>query len=275
MAFESEGTLVTDEREIAISDGWDSQTEWEAYQNISGIEITDGIVQLAEAPEYPTSISHRWRFSEGSGSTAEDIVGSLDMTIDGLSWVNGTYVGDNALESTGNDYGSITMPEVLDGDSLTEFSIATTVETTDSNSALLGSFIGGGQNLLLGIGIVNGSSGGELSFRLDDENNSQFQAYSNDSVNDGNKYRVVVTKGSNNASDIRLWINGSEAVKNVPTDQGLNSYQEWNQDFYFFCQNDEGSPRSEYTGILDNPAIYSTELTEEEVLDDYNEQPWV
>ncbi len=48
MPYVSNGTLKTDEREVAISETWDTQTEWEAYQSLNGIQINSGVLSLAE-----------------------------------------------------------------------------------------------------------------------------------------------------------------------------------------------------------------------------------
>lgn len=48
MVYPSEGTLTTDEREIAVSESWESQTDWEAYQSINGIDIDTGTLKLNE-----------------------------------------------------------------------------------------------------------------------------------------------------------------------------------------------------------------------------------
>lgn len=48
MPFNTNGTLVTDQREIAISDTWETQTDWEAYQSNSNIDISNGTLSLTE-----------------------------------------------------------------------------------------------------------------------------------------------------------------------------------------------------------------------------------
>lgn len=48
MPYEPNGTLVSDKLQIADSDGWDTQAEWEAYQSRSSVEIINGVVQLAD-----------------------------------------------------------------------------------------------------------------------------------------------------------------------------------------------------------------------------------
>lgn len=56
MPFNSSGTLVTDKRDIAISESWDSQTEWESYQSATGIEVTNGVIKLSDDPIPPGTI---------------------------------------------------------------------------------------------------------------------------------------------------------------------------------------------------------------------------
>lgn len=47
--YPSNGSLTTDKRTINDSDGWGTQSEWEAYQSASNVVVTNGTVQLAEA----------------------------------------------------------------------------------------------------------------------------------------------------------------------------------------------------------------------------------
>lgn len=48
MPYYESGSLTTDERTINDSGGWDSQSEWGAFQSASQVEIVDGTVQLSE-----------------------------------------------------------------------------------------------------------------------------------------------------------------------------------------------------------------------------------
>lgn len=101
MAFPSSGSLLTDRRETAISETWETQTDWEAYQSISSIEITNGTLQLAEVT-IPDGDIHRYTFEDNtSSSTLEDSIGTQDGSIplSGMSFVQngapeGSYYGD-------------------------------------------------------------------------------------------------------------------------------------------------------------------------------------
>lgn len=46
--YPAEGTLVTDKREIAISETWDTQTDWEAFQSVDAVVVENGVVMLEE-----------------------------------------------------------------------------------------------------------------------------------------------------------------------------------------------------------------------------------
>lgn len=48
MPYFSEGTLKTDKREIAVSETWETQSDWEAFQSASGVVVENGIVRLDE-----------------------------------------------------------------------------------------------------------------------------------------------------------------------------------------------------------------------------------
>lgn len=49
MPYPSEGTLTTDVREVEISETWDSQSEWSAYQSASNVVVNNGVVMLEES----------------------------------------------------------------------------------------------------------------------------------------------------------------------------------------------------------------------------------
>lgn len=108
MAFSSEGTLVTDSRQIAISETWETQTDWEAYQSISGLEITNGVIQLSEISVPTDGLLHHYDFSADSTTTSEveDLAGSdnitgsfssLSNTINGVQ--SGTFNQGDSLSS--------------------------------------------------------------------------------------------------------------------------------------------------------------------------------
>jgi hypothetical protein len=69
MSYYSNGTLTTGKRSIGVSDTWETQEDWEAYQSINQIEISNGTVLLGS-----------FTFPENEDFSHNDL--------------SGTYVGD-------------------------------------------------------------------------------------------------------------------------------------------------------------------------------------
>lgn len=58
MPYHRDGQLKTDKREVAISETWDTQTDWTAYQSATEIDVSNGVVRLAQVT-YPTNGLHQ------------------------------------------------------------------------------------------------------------------------------------------------------------------------------------------------------------------------
>lgn len=114
MAFVSEGTLTTDEREVAETETWDSQSEWEAAQSMDGVEIVDGSLQLAEL-DMPAAIANHgfawWQapsldLNDGetvSTFTDESDTGN-DLTMSGdPTYQTGVQNGEDVVRFDGSD----------------------------------------------------------------------------------------------------------------------------------------------------------------------------
>jgi len=70
-------------------------------------EITvDGQTVFSATPDIPDNLlDHRWPMDEGSGSSAADVIGSLDLTLNGATWGSGEGRGGSYLEFDGsNDF---------------------------------------------------------------------------------------------------------------------------------------------------------------------------
>jgi hypothetical protein len=83
MTYTPNGTLLTDVREVAESETWDTQTDWEAYQDASTVNVSNGSVELGSVLD--TATGH-WPGDEGSGTTLTDNIGSNDITLNGPTW---------------------------------------------------------------------------------------------------------------------------------------------------------------------------------------------
>lgn len=104
MSYAPSGKLTTDKREVAVSETWDTQTEWEAFQSQDNIDISNGTLMLAP-PAIPTDgLIHRYRFNDDSDSTtAIDSEGSNNGTINGATYTTNAQEGANAISFDGTD----------------------------------------------------------------------------------------------------------------------------------------------------------------------------
>lgn len=120
--YASEGTLTTDVREVATSETWDTQTEWEAYQSKASIVIESGVLKLDQA-SIPETGDYQWYIDAGSGSTLDADVGAVTATTaGGPTWESdSTAVGGYHLSHDGvddvwtTDSGVLTTPFSVGG----------------------------------------------------------------------------------------------------------------------------------------------------------------
>lgn len=68
--YVSDGTLTTDKRTVDDAQTWDSQSDWEAYQSATDVEIVSGAVQLAETTA-PTTVVSRGDDNTSSGTSTQ------------------------------------------------------------------------------------------------------------------------------------------------------------------------------------------------------------
>lgn len=88
MPYFTDGSLVSGKLQIDDSDGWDTQSEWEAYQSATSVEIVSGAVQLAELEPPDSTDLHSWYdWTEASGTSSV-----TDQTGNGHD-LSGTYTG--------------------------------------------------------------------------------------------------------------------------------------------------------------------------------------
>lgn len=96
MAYESSGSLTTDKKS-GDSFGWDTQTDWEAYQSINNINIVNGALELATT----TTIVDDFE----DGDLSEYSVGSTGYyTTTTARSQNGSYALSGGSSSTSNEY---------------------------------------------------------------------------------------------------------------------------------------------------------------------------
>jgi len=224
---------------------------------------------------FPSSAIHRWRYDEGSGSTAADSIGNWDGYLNGPSRVSGNWVGGEALDGDGSsdyvDYGSSSRSfgSILDSD----FALLATIKTSSESGVWFGSRDGGNMNLLWGMDRVDAGDG-QVEFQLRSEDDTDGVLYTDKRFDDNSKYRVVFNKKTNDASNWEMWINETKQSVTLSRDNFSGNVADFNQNLYSHAENDSGSDTSHFPGVLDDLIFTDDSLTSQEILDDYSNQPW-
>jgi len=243
------------------------------------------ITAYALETTYLNDAIHAWRFDEGSGTTVADDINSADGTINGDNmWLSDTkYVDDYALTSDGtDDYVQIPKGDIVEspGSYLVDGPVAIVLTVDDyagdtSTDNLMGNSTGSNEGFIISSS-RNNSGSVEVSF-TDDTSTSLFvETDSGGYIDDQNPHRVVVQKTGNFASDCEIWVDGDEkAASNLTGDNQMDTFTGLEFDPVFFANNDSGSVTSYTAFTMDFPKIVDDALTQTEIQDDYNAQPWV
>jgi len=216
-------------------------------QTASEVIAPDGSVVFGNA--IPDSAFLRLPLKAGSGTTAEDVIGSNDGTIDSGNWISGTWIDGQALNNDGVVLS--TAPEITD---TTAWSLAFTIETTSDVSTDERVFEYDDGSLSFGFQINNGN----INVRF--PNSSTVIA---GSVSTNTKYRIFLTYDNGPGS---LYLNGSEVTNSVSS-----AVTSETQGFYWGKQGNGFAP---FTGAIDELVGMDTNEPQSVAQDDYNRQPW-
>ncbi|APX98548.1 LamG-like jellyroll fold domain-containing protein [Natronorubrum daqingense] len=243
------------------------ESVWNDSETVEDVEISDQKLALKE-PEEPDDfddVIHHWEFGDGEGNTATNSTGDDDAELEGVEWVSGDWVGGYALENSGNDYVNLGAQDV--GSALDdEFTLAFTVESSDSSNRLLGVSDSSRHDLLV-------EASGDLRFMMEDSGSSRLRIETSDHPFDGDPHRCVFVKDGNSADDMSIYIDGEEVSTSIDSDENFGSPVEWDEDLYLFAEN-EGGANDHWEGIIDNLIIADSAPNSEEIESDYADQPW-
>lgn len=239
-------------------------------------QVVRGTIDAGLSTGYIPPGSIDWyRANKGSGDIVKNwrraSAGGRFGNINGPTWVSGNYVGGYALDGDGTD-DYVALHELGDfGSNIGNgWAIAFTVETTADKNQFFGVF----DTVEFQIGMNRyEANAGQLRFRIGDTNGDTTN-FVGDTINDGNKHRVVVVGDANTFTDSRLYVDNVENTR-VNRDQGSSSWSNFSNDLFWFAQNDgTGSPRQPVDATMDNLVISQEEWSASQVDTDYNEQPW-
>ena len=227
----------------------------------------------------PDSAILHWPVQEGSGSTVAEVLGEISGQSGSiqseLDWVQNSWWEDWALSQddgghilTG-DWGSF-------GSNLTnDFTILITVETTDTSTDFPGLI--GVQNSEdeTRLSVRLDDTNGYPSFRLADVNRNVIQVAGETDIRDGGTYRLAYVKRGNSASDLEVWINGSEDTDQEQEDENFSNVSDFTHDVSIIGENREGSVvRIPESITVDNVIVCDAALSPSDIQSDYSMQPW-
>ena len=245
---------------------WDASTE--EYQEWRS--TVDGQV----IRDIPDSAIHQLKLDEDS-STFADSIGSEDATNQGTSRVTGDYLGGAARSGDGSDqYIEWTSLGDFGSNMDSDFAVLFTVETTDDEAVLFGTR-NDNNNTRFNVSVGRFDSGsGQLEVMIQDEGTETLTVYTNNIFNDGDRYRVCVNKTANSASGIEIWVNASEESVNTGRDENFASPINYQYPMALFAENIEGSVGDHMNANLDNIIVTDDSITDSDIGNDYNAQPW-
>ena len=276
MPFPSNGQLKTDIREVAISETWASQADWEAYQSKSNVEISNGVLSLSEFSYIaPGSAVHNWQYTEGSGTNAADAIGSADATLSLSSmWSSGNWLGGYSVEGDGTD-DYVELGELGSwGSNINDgFAVLLSFESTSfSDESFMGTFNSADNT---GLDIRNeSSSAGQIEVFLRPSSGTAANFETTGTYDDGNKHRLVVQSPDPQNDSIEVWIDGSQVSTSGAT-TATGTLSEFDFPLVQNARNNAGSIELHTNDPIDNVVLCSDALTSQEITDDYNAQPWV
>ncbi len=214
----------------------------------TGLPIDYRATVLADSP-----ISY-WPFEAGSGPVAADVVGPVDGSIAGATWIEDSAVrsGSNALRFDGsNDFVSLGRPASL---RVGEYSMETWVRLdaypATGHSSIMRSRTWGQEVFVL----QDGRAG--TYFHAACRHADKFDTFGTTDLVDGSWHHVVVTK---DAEGLSIWVDGvREAL--VPS---ASTSCHGTGNFSFGREGDHAS--NYFAGEMDQWAWYDRALTAEEV----------
>lgn len=90
--YESSGSLNSSQKQISVSGGWDTQSEWSNYQIASNVDVSSGTVTLQQTSSVPDSgdLLARYDATEISASNGDSLVEWADLSGNGYHLTVGT-----------------------------------------------------------------------------------------------------------------------------------------------------------------------------------------
>jgi len=239
-------------------------------------EITvDGDTVWAAIPdsEADQKLAHRWVLNDVNG-TVEDSEGNADGTNNGISSTTGNWAGALAGEGDGDSH-ILTSDLGTFGSNRNSCAIAVSVQHTADHGTYLGVRDGNNEEMQMFVGDSRRSAPAGhpgLHQREGDGGRNSSVWTENETVNDGNPYRIVFNSIDINNDDYEIWINQTEADLTTDIDGQDPEVDDFQDDLALFAENFDGTIVRELDGIIDDICVYDDSLTQSEIQS--YENPW-
>lgn len=218
--------------------------------------------------EADSKLAHRWYLSSDS-SPFPDQIGSADGTNYGPTQVTGDWVDGAARDGDGaDDYVETTTWGSFGSNMDTGWAIAFSINTSDGGFS---SIIGTDANYLrLDIAGVDGGSG-TLTWFMRDDGGNDLHVGTDNRYDDGSPHRVVFNKTGNTASDLEIWVDGTDVAQSVYRDESWGTVSDFSNPVPLFCRYNSGY-QDFVDATLDDPCVFGSSLTQSEI--ESYDTPW-
>lgn len=222
----------------------------------------------------PDDVLFHFPMAEGEGrGTADPVDGHGGELVDDVMWDSSEdWFGGYAL--TGNGVSTYVLASHMKdlGERLDKnFSIAFTAYPESDAMDVIGQVKAGGN----GPGIrINFTGTQRFAMQIRDESANTLSISSDDALNYPKLYRVIITKSGNTANDLTIYINSVDRSGGT-TDEGLGNVGPFEAPMPLLARwQPLGELSQPWEGKIDNLIIYDKALTQEEIEEDYQLQPW-
>lgn len=212
-----------------------------------------------------------------SDSTIVDVLGNLDGTAQGTTNVEnvGKWFQDYAEDGDGVDDHILYNEWDAVFSSLSVGGVYFTVEVSNDTGMWMSSENSGNGLFWTRTSGGFGASTGQILWYIQDSDSQLNRIYTDSArFNDGGPYRVCLTWDGTSASDMEIWVNGSQENTVVDNDDGWTSGLTFDQPVTGLARNDSGSISENVNAFMDNVIPCDDYQTESTITDDYNNQPW-
>lgn len=212
MPFQNNGSLTSNKLTINDSDGWSTQTEWNQYQSLSGINIVNGSVKLAEQTSETVLLPQSNDLTNFSGNTSGMSI--LDTTTIGevnsgpfrnLALMENNNGGDMRSSKVYSTSGLNSYPEA--GDTFSWYQSEPSYSSDNGDFATL-------------FAVQSADATNHYGFSIDPGDRFQYvkdQTYvttNNPTINAGDWYEIEVTWGTGGGITGRLFeVNQSDGSR--------------------------------------------------------------